>query len=67
MRFSFLKVAVCVSLILWGSIYLGCAGENIKDQDKELYEQIAIFRCRYNYPIGLRRRSGAEETCVWSA
>ncbi|MEE9500123.1 MAG: PDZ domain-containing protein, partial [Candidatus Omnitrophota bacterium] len=43
MRFSFLKVTVCVFLVLWGSIYLGCAGENIKDQDKELYREIELF------------------------
>ena len=43
MRFSFLKVAVCVFLVLWGSIYLGCAGENIKDQDRELYREIELF------------------------
>ncbi len=43
MRFSFLKVALCVFLVLWGSIYLGCAGENIKDRDKELYREIELF------------------------
>ncbi len=43
MRFSFLKVAVCVFLVLWGSIYLGCAGENIKDKDNELYREIELF------------------------
>ncbi|UCD55822.1 MAG: S41 family peptidase [Candidatus Omnitrophota bacterium] len=43
MRFSFLKVTVCVFLVLCGSIYLGCAAENIKDQDRELYREIELF------------------------
>lgn len=40
---SYAKVIITVALVLCAYVYVGCAAENIKDQYKELYEQVELF------------------------